>query len=141
MPIYEKQDFSNIGFEIGYVINSDGTRSNTSDSTWHNYYVDVKKGDVINLFCTTGDSTTNLTMSFIAQLDEDKAFIKNLKTFKTTGFPYNIASGTVVAEQDGHIYIRARVGIAPKITRTRANFLQHSDFDMLYDSKAQRLKT
>ncbi len=136
LPIYEKQDFSNIGFEIGYVINSDGTRSNTSDSTWHNYYVDVKKGDVINLFCTTGGSTTNLTMSFIAQLDEDKAFIKNLKTFKTTGFPYNIASGTVVAEQDGHIYIRARVGIAPKITRTRANFLQHSDFDMLYDSKA-----
>lgn len=136
LPIYEKQDFSNIGFEIGYVINSDGTRSNTSDSTWHNYYVDVKKGDVINLFCTTGDSTTNSTMSFIAQLDKDKAFIKNLKTFKTTGFPYNIASGTVVAEQDGYIYIRARVGIAPKITRTRANFLQHSDFDMLYDSKA-----
>ena len=73
-------------YEIGYVINIDGTKTNTSDMTWRNYYIDVKQGDVVEVFATTGDGTTNLDMSFVAQLSKDKTFLNNLKSFKTTGY-------------------------------------------------------
>lgn len=133
LPIYQKQDFSNSQYEIGYVINIDGTKTNTSDMTWRNYYIDVKQGDVVEVFATTGDGTTNLDMSFVVQLSKDKTFLNNLKSFKTTGYAYNIASATVVAEKEGYIYIRARVGTKPKILRTRANFMQRSDFGLMLE--------
>ncbi len=134
----EADNYSFSEYEIGYVINADGTRTNTSDTAWRNYYIPVSKGDRVNCFCSTGDGSTGIDISFVAFMRNDRTFVSNLKTCRTNA-ALNVATASVEAPNDGLIYIRAKVGIQPKIFKISQEFLAKNQFKDYFDDQLASL--
>ena len=74
-------DFSSYAYETGYVINADGTTSTTKDLTWHNYFIPVERGDILDVVTTTGGNSSGAEISFLAQTDSSKNSLQILLNF------------------------------------------------------------
>ncbi|HCM3125583.1 TPA: BNR-4 repeat-containing protein [Klebsiella aerogenes] len=95
-------------YTFGTVINFDGTINNNAGNDWLAYYLPVSEGDLVTMSGIYGSATVGAKMAYFIQLDHDRNFVEPLDIYTSTGQQDVQMTRSVVASQDGVMYVRVR---------------------------------
>ncbi|HEO9207140.1 TPA: BNR-4 repeat-containing protein [Klebsiella aerogenes] len=93
---------------FGTVMLYDGTVNSNAGNDWLAYYLPVSKGDKVTMSGIYGSATVGQQMAYFIQLDYDKNFVAPLDIYTSTGASDVQLTRSVVASQDGVMYVRVR---------------------------------